>query len=255
MKIAVSANNWVRHPDFSAWLRECESLGFDFVELTDSVINEKNMSALKGLKIKPIAIHLNKTKNFNLDSYDEVSEFEKYIDRHVEIANAFGIKSLSISMPSFNSNKRRAESNLKIAMLKPRNLRIILEIHADSPSQILGSVAEVQDFLDSMKSPLGIQVETSFLYSQGVSADKFVERYQRNVKSFHASDFVVKLGKGGFIIGVGGVKWEKFLATIKALERASKTEFPFIMDLDRNYTHHEAYISKGMLERVMEDSS
>lgn len=253
MKIAVSANNWVRHPDFATWLRECESLGFQHVELTDSVINEKNMDALKGLKIKPISIHLNKTKNFNLDSYDEANEFEKYIDRHAEIAVAFGIKSISIAMPSFNSNRRRAESNLKIALLKPRNVRVVLETHADAATQILSNAAEIQSFIDSTKSPAGIQVETSYLYSQGVSLEKFVEKYQRNVKSFHASDFVSKLGKGGFIIGVGDIKWDKLLNTVKALEKTNKTDLPFIIDLDRNYTHHEAYISKFILGKINSD--
>ena len=250
MKIALSANNWVRHPDFSVWLRECESLGFQFVELTDSVINEKNIEAFKGLRIKPISIHLNKTKNFNLDSYDEAAEFEKYIDRHVEIANVFGIKSISISMPSFNSNRRRAESNLKIALLKPRNVRVVLETHADAKTQILSNAADIQNFIESTKSPVGIQVETSYIYSQGVSVEKFVEKYQRNIKSFHASDYVTKLGKGGFVIGVGDVKWDKLLATIKTLEKTNKIDFPFIIDLDRNYTHHEAYISKFILEKI-----
>ena len=250
MRITVTANNWVRHPDFGMWLRECESLGFQYVELTDSVINEKNMNALKGLKIKPISMHLNKTKSFSLDSYDEVNEFEKYIDRHAELANALGIKSLSIAMPSFNNNRRRAESNLKISLLKPRAVRVVLETHSDTETQILGSVADIQNFIDSTKSALGIQVETSYLYSQEISVEKFIERYQRNVKSFHASDFVSKLSKGGFIIGTGDVKWGKLINAIKALEKSIKMEFPFIIDLDRNYSHHEAYISKMMLEKI-----
>ncbi|MBI1972236.1 MAG: TIM barrel protein [Candidatus Aenigmarchaeota archaeon] len=249
MRIAVSANN-CRSPDFAAWLRECESLGFQYVELTDSVINEKNMGTLKGLKIKPISIHLNKTKNFNLDSYEEVAEFEKYIDRHAELAGAFGIKSLSMSMPSFNTNRRRAESNLKIAMLKPRSVRVILETHSDSVTQVLSNASDVQAFIDSTKSPVGIQVETSYLYSQGIGLEKFLEKYQRNVKSFHASDFVSKLGRGGFIIGVGDIKWNKLLAAIKTVEKTNKADFPLIIDLDRNYTHHEAYISKLILEKI-----
>lgn len=250
MRIAVSANNWVRHSDFGVWLRECELLGFQFVELTDSVINEKNLEAFKGARIKPISIHLNRTRGFNLDSYDEAAEFEKYVDKHVEIANALGIKSVSISMPSFSSNRRRAESNLKISLLKPRAVRVVLETHADPESRILENASEFQGFIDSTKSPLGIQVETSYLCSQGVSVEKFMEKYQRNVRSFHASDYVAKLGKGGFIIGVGDVKWERLLAAIKGLEKANKSELPFIIDLDRNYTHHEAYISKSVLERM-----
>ncbi len=250
MKIAVSANNWVRHSDFAGWLRECESLGFGFVELTDSVINDKTLEIFRGLKIKPISIHLNKTRNFNLDSYDEAKEFEKYIDKYAEVAGAFGIKSLSISMPSFENNRRRAESNLKISLLKPRSVRVVLETHSDSPNQILGNVADMQDFIDSTKSPLGIQAETSYLYSKGVNAEKFIERYQRNIKSLHLSDYVTKLGKGGFIIGIGDVKWGKLLVAVKALEKANRAELPLIIDLDRNYTHHEAYISKNVLERM-----
>ncbi len=253
MRIAVSANNWVRHPDFGVWLRECEAFGFQYVELTDNVMSEKNMNALKGLRIKPISMHMNKTKSFNLDSYDEVNEFEKYIDKHVEIANALGIKLLSMSMPSFNSNKRRAESNLKISLLKPRAVRVVLETHSDTETQILGSVADIQNFIDSVKSAIGIQVETSYLYSQEISAEKFIERYQRNVKSFHASDFVSRLGKGGFIIGTGDVKWGKLVNTIKMLEKSIKMEFPFIIDLDRNYSHHEAYMSKTALEKLTLD--
>ncbi|MBI4167955.1 MAG: sugar phosphate isomerase/epimerase [Candidatus Aenigmarchaeota archaeon] len=250
MRIAVSANN-CRSADFAIWLRECESLGFQYVELTDSVMSEKNMNALKGLKIKPVSMHLNKTKSYNLDSYEEVAEFEKYIDRHVEIANALGIKSLSIAMPSFNSNKRRAESNLKISLLKPRAVRVVLETHSDTETQILGSVADIQNFIDSTKSAVGVQVETSYLYSQEISVEKFIERYQRNVKSFHVSDFVSKLSKGGFIIGTGDVKWGKLINAIKALEKSVKTEFPFIIDLDRNYSHHEAYMSKTALEKLI----
>ncbi len=250
MKIAVTANNWVRHSDFSMWLRECESLGFQHVELTDSVINDKTLEIFRGLKIKPISIHLNKTRNFNLDSYDEMKEFEKYVDKYAEVAGAFGMKSLSISMPSFENNRRRAESNLKISLLKPRAVRIALETHSDAPNQILGGIADMQDFIDSTKSPLGIQVETSYLCSKGVGVEKFIEKYQRNVRSLHVSDYVTKLGKGGFIIGIGDVKWDRLLTTIKALEKANRSEWPLIIDLDRNYTHHEAYISKGMLEKI-----
>lgn len=250
MKIAVSANNWVRHSDFPAWIRECESLGFQYVELTDSVINEKNLEAFKGIKIKPVSIHLNRTRSFNLDSYGEAAEFEKYVDKQVEIASALGIKLVSISMPSFNSNRRRAESNLKISLLKPRSVRVLVETHVDGKAQILSTLSDFQNFIDSTKSALGIQAETSYLCSQGASIEKFLEKYQRNVKSFHASDFVAKLGRGGFIIGTGDVKWERLLASIRAVEKANKSELPFVIDLDRNYTHHEAYVSKSALERM-----
>ncbi len=250
MKIAVSANNWVRHSDFQTWLRECESLGFQYVELTDSAINEKGIEAFKGLRIKPISMHLNKTKNFNLDSYEEMREFEKYVDRYIGIAAALGMKTVSISMPSFNSNRRRAESNLKISLLKPRSIKLLLEMHCDSPTQILGTVSEMQAFIESTKSALGVQVETSFVFSQGVGPDKFLERNAKNVKSFHASDFVAKLGRGGFIIGVGDIRWDRLIAAIKAAEKLNKQEYPFIIDMDRNYTHCESYMSKSAIEEL-----
>ncbi|MFH0890298.1 MAG: TIM barrel protein [Candidatus Aenigmatarchaeota archaeon] len=250
MKIAVSANNWVRHSDFELWLKECEMLGFGHVELTDTVINEKNIAALKQFKIKPISIHLNKTKGFNLDSYDETNEFEKYLGRYSEIAVMLGVKTISFTMPSFRSNARRAESSLKISMLKPRAVKVLLELHCDSPNQILNNFTSVQNFIGSTKSALGVQIETSYMFSEGVTVEKFLEKYERNVKSFHASDFVTKLGKGGFIIGVGDVRWDKLLQTIKMLEKKNKVDYPFIIDLDRNYTHHESYISKEILEKI-----
>ncbi len=252
MKTAVSVNNW-HGTDFEVWLKECETLGFGYVELTDTVLSEKNISSLKQFKIKPVSIHLNKTKTFNLDSYDETNEFEKYVGRYSEIASALGIKTISIAMPSFRSNARRAESNLKISMLKPRTVKVLLELHCDSQNQILGNIAAVQNFLGSTKSSLGVQVETSYVFSQGFAVDKFLEKYERNVKSFHASDFVTKLGKGGFIIGVGDIRWDKLLAAIKSAEKKNNTEYPFIIDLDRNYTHHESYISKEILEKILDE--